>query len=227
MRGSFARITGAERSTNYRNRYQRSTTSSGPPAVTGTAANTLPAFTSAASGREVFVGTAANSLPAFTSTSAGREVFTGTSSVTTPALTSAASGRETVTGTGASSPPALTSAAAGLEVVTGTSAVTLPALTSTAAGAVGDGSIAGTSAVTTPAFASAAIGVTEAPLEDHGSHTWVLPLPAPMRSTPVVGSGRSTTAGFTSRARGTITPPDEEWVVGVDEDDELALLGAL
>lgn len=167
--------------------------------ITGTAAVTLGAFTSAASGTYTpppVTGTVAVTLGLFTSTASGVYTpppITGSSAVTLAAFVAAASGTVAgpgITGTAAVTLAAFTSAASGTYTpppITGTSAVTLGVFVAAGSGtASGPGVITGTVAVTLDAFVSSAAGTFTAP--------------------SVTGTAAPTLQPFTAIGAGTFTP---------------------
>jgi hypothetical protein len=106
--------------------------------ITGTSAQTLAAFTSAAAGTTTILGTSAQTLAAFTPSAAGTTAILGTSAQTLAAFTSSASGAvgSDVTGTVMATLADFTSTTAGTTTILGTSAQTLATFTSTASGVV-------------------------------------------------------------------------------------------
>lgn len=146
--------------------------STGGSTFTGTAAQTLPAFTQAAAGtftKPTYSGVAAQTLASLTQAAAGtftKPTFTAASAQTLPVVTQSAAGTTTVptfTGTAAQTLPALTQTAAGTvtsSTFTGSAAQTLPAVTQSADGTFTPPTFTGTTAQTLPAVTQSATGTT-------------------------------------------------------------------
>jgi hypothetical protein len=187
-----------------------------PTPVTGTAAPTLDAFTSAASGTvsAAVTGTVDVTLAAFTSDASGTSAgpsFTGTVAVTLADVVGDASGQVGQQGTAAPTLDAFTSSASGTHdppPVSGTVAVTLANVTADAAGTFTPAPITGTVDVTLAAFTSDASG-TSTPPGQSGTVAVTLEAFASSAAGQVgqQGTAAPTLDAFTSSASGTHTPP--------------------
>jgi len=128
-------------------------------AITGTAAPTQAADTSAASGKLGYTGTAGPAQAANTSAASGKLGYTGTAAPAQAADTSAASGKLGYTGTAGPAQASDTATGAGKLGYTGTAASTQAANTSAASGTVTAAGITGSAAPTQAPDASTASGV--------------------------------------------------------------------
>lgn len=128
-----------------------------PEIVSGSAEQTLPALTQAASG-ELTV-TISDALHPEVDLYPGADLYPGPQSVQLPALTSSATGQvgDVVEGSAAQVLPALVQDAAGVLSAEGSAAQTLPALVQAAEGVVGE-AVSGSAAQTLPALTQAASG---------------------------------------------------------------------
>lgn len=103
-------------------------------AVTGTAAQTLPAATQAADGAAAVGAQAGQTLPGLTQAVGGSVAAEGAAAQTLPAPTQAAAGTAAATAEAAQTLPAVAQDAAGDVAATGTAAQSLPSVTQDAAG---------------------------------------------------------------------------------------------
>lgn len=204
--------------------------------VTGTSAQTLPAFTQTATGTRTVptsTGSGASVLAAVTQTAAGtRTVPTSTGSGTSslPAVTQTAAGTRTVpafTGAAVSSLAPLEQAGSGTHVaptVTGSADTALPALTQSAAGDVAVPVFTAEAASVLAPFEQTAEGTVATP-QTGGTAVSTLPrftqtAAGEVTPPPVTGTAASVLAAFVQAAEGAVTAP-------VYSGDGASLLGAL
>lgn len=132
----------------------------GAALVAATASQTVPDFTGAAAGVAVVTATASQTVPAFEQSAAGTvvAVLAGSADQTVPAFDQTAAGAVRAAGAADQTVPAFTQSGAGAATVTGAASQTVPDFGQSASGALGN-TITGSAAQVVPDFSQSASGV--------------------------------------------------------------------